>query len=141
MKVSLRKCKKQIAILWFAGAGVVFFLVLFQTLFGHYGAKADDAWSWFLPTVMPTLSLIVGVLVSDAIGKQKRDKVVDRFFYRLSFILSLSYLILVAFTILMQPFSSLYPLQFLKQSHLWLGPFQGLVTASLGAFFVRGEES
>jgi hypothetical protein len=141
MKVLLRKCKKQLAIIWFTGAGVVFLIVLFQTLFGHYGEKVDDAWGWLLPTVMPTLSLIVGVLVSDAVGKQKRNKVADRFFYRLSFILSLSYLFLVAFTILMQPFSSLHPLQFLKQSHLWLAPCQGLVTATLGAFFVRGEES
>lgn len=141
MKVSLKKCKKHFAILWFAGAGVVFFLVLLQTVFGRYGEKVNDAWGWLLPTVMPTLSLIVGILVSDAVGKQKRDKVADRFFYRFSFILSLSYLILVTFTILMQPFSSLHPLQFLKQSHLWLSPFQGLVIASLGAFFVRGEES
>jgi len=141
MKVPLKKCKKHFAILWFVGAGVVFFLVLLQTIFGRYSENANDAWNWLLPTIMPTLSLIVGILVSDAAGKQKRDKVVGRFFYRFSFILSLSYLILVTFTILMQPFSSLHPLQFLKQSQLWLAPFQGLVTASLGAFFIRSEES
>lgn len=138
MKVSLRKCRKQLATLWFAGAGVLFFVVLLQTILGRYDGRVNDAWCWLLPTIMPTLSLIIGVLVSEALGKQTGKKVGDRFVYRLSFALSLSYLIVVALTIFMQPFSSL---QLLNQSHLWLGPFQGLVTASLGAFFVRAEES
>jgi hypothetical protein len=29
------------------------------------------------------------------------------------------------------------PLNLMTQSNLWLGPFQGLVTASIGAFFVK----
>jgi hypothetical protein len=29
----------------------------------------------------------------------------------------------------------------LETSHLWLGPAQGLVVASLGAFFVKSEDS
>ena len=141
MKVSLRKCRKQLATLWFAGSGVLFLIVLFQTFLGRYAGRVNDAWGWFLPTVMPTLSLIIGILVSEALGKQSGKKVGDRFVYRLSFVLSLSYLIVVSLTIFMQPFSSLQPIQLLNQSQLWLGPFQGLVTASLGAFFVRAEGS
>ncbi len=140
MKVSIRKCRKRLATLWFIGAGLIFFVVLFQTFLGRYTGGVDAAWGWLLPTVMPTLSMIIGVLVSESFLTQQGDKVVDKFVYRLSFMLSLSYLIVVALTIFMQPFSSLSPLDLLKQSHLWLGPFQGLVAASLGAFFVSAEK-
>ena len=36
----------------------------------------------------------------------------------------------------MSPFSPWKPLELMMQSSLYLGPFQGLVAAALGAFFV-----
>ncbi len=133
------KCKRNLAVLWFTGSGFIFFILLFQTFFQRYGKTVSEAWGWFLPTIMPTLSLIVGVLVMDASGKGTKIQTVDRFFFRLSFSLSFVYLLVVTLTILIQPFSKLSPLELMKQSNLWLGPLQGLVTASLGVFFIRGK--
>jgi len=140
MKISTKKCKKRLTILWFTGSGVLLLLFLLQTVLGHYGNKASEAWGWLLPNLMPTLSLIISVLIIDAFNKSKNKKV-DSFFFKLSFSLSLVYIILILFTIILQPITLLSSLELLKQSNLWLGPFQGLVSASLGAFFVKSEKN
>lgn len=140
MRISWSKSKKSLATLWFIGAGFVFVVLLLQTILGRYGENAKDAWSWLLPTIVPTLSLIVSVFILDTFEKGAKIKMVDGFMFRLCFSLSAVYLIVVALTVLLQPFSKFSPLELMKTSNLWLGPFQGLVSASLGAFFIRGEK-
>jgi len=139
MMISTRTCKKRLAILWFTASLILFVLLVLQSVFGKYGAKMEDAWGWFLPTVMPTLSLVIGVLVFDATAAGGTEKEVESFIFRLAFCFSAVYLALVALTVLIQPFTSLSPLELMKRSNLWLGPLQGLVAAVLGAFFVKGE--
>lgn len=137
MEIPMQKCKKKLGALWFISAGVLFLILLFQTFFGHYGDEVDDAWGWMLPTILPTLSLIVGVFVSDALGKGIHVVTVDKFLFILTLGLSATYLFAVFLTIVIQPIAEIAPPDLMKQSHLWLGPFQGLVSASLGAFFNR----
>jgi len=137
MQISWQKSKRRLAVLWFSGSGFIFFVLLLQTIFGRYETDIIEVWGWLLPTIMPTLSLIIGVLVMDAVGKGVKIQTVDRFFFRLSYILSLSYLVVVSITIFIEPFSPLSAVELMKQSNLWLGPFQGLVSASLGAFFIK----
>lgn len=137
--ISTRTCKKRLGILWFIGFLILLIVLVIQSLFGKYGAKVEEAWAWFLPTVTPTLSLIIGVLVLDAAAARGTDKEIEPFIFRLAFGLSAVYLALVALTVLFQPFSSLSALDLMRRSNLWLLPLQGLVTAALGAFFVKGE--
>lgn len=137
--IATRTCKARLAILWFAAGLVLFVLLVLQSVFGKYGENVQDAWSWFLPTIMPTLSLIVGVLVLDMATSGREAKKVDRFVFRIAFALSAFYLILVALTLFIQPFTKATSLQLMQRSNLWLGPFQGLVAAMLGAFFVKSE--
>lgn len=139
MQVSMAKSQKKLATLWFIGAGILFLIVLFQTMLGRFGEQSGEAWGWLLPTIMPTLSLILSVLVVHAIGKSIERKTVDRFIFRLSFNLSAVYLVVVNLTILVSPFTSSSPIELMRQTHLWLGPFQGLVSASIGVFFVKKE--
>ena len=137
MEISMKKCKFRLATLWFSASGFLFFIMLFQTIFGRYGSHANEAWGWLLPTILPTLSLIISVFVIDYSGKGHEIRNVDSFIFKLTFILSSVYLIVVALTIFSQPFSSVMPLELMKQSNLWLGPFQGLVSASIGIFFFK----
>lgn len=137
MRIALSKAQRRLTIIWFAGSGFLFLLLLIQTLVGRYADKANEAWSWLLPTFMPTLSLMIGVLVANSRKGESRDKTVDGFLYRLSYILSIAYLAVVSLTILFSPFSSYTPLELMKTSNLWLAPIQGLVSASIGAFFVK----
>lgn len=127
-------CKHRLATLWFVGSGLLFFIMLLQTTLGRYGDRSFEAWSWFLPTILPTLSLVIGVLVMDSVSKCKK-KIVNSFLCKLTIGLSLSYLVAVLLLFLVQPFSGVSPFTLMGQSNLWLGPFQGLVAAAMGAFF------
>lgn len=136
--VSINSCKKRLAILWFSFGLVLFVLLILQSAFGKFGPKVEEAWAWFLPTLMPTLSLIVGVLVLEMVSSKPKDKQIDPFLFRLIFSLSAIYLVLVALIPLMQPFTETTTVELMKRSNLWLGPLQGVVTAALGAFFIKG---
>ena len=134
-QISWSKSKKCLALLWFSGSGIIFFVMLFQTFFGHFEKNAGEAWGWFLPTIMPSLSLIIGVFASDVIGDRIQIQHVDKFIFTLSYSLSFVYLFSVSLTLLIQPFTQLSPIALMKVSNFFLGPFQGLVAASLGIFF------
>lgn len=137
MALSMAAAKRRLSVVWFTGAGLLFLVMIVQTIFGHYGEDAEDAWGWLLPGVLPTLSLIIGVLVMDALGKSVKARAVDAFMFWTAFGLSVFYLLMVALPILVQPFTESEPLAVLRQSNLWLGPMQGLVSAALAAFFVK----
>ena len=137
MRVSLDVSQKYLAGVWLVGTGIPFLIILLQSIFGRYGNDASAAWSWLLPYVVPTTSLIIGVLVTDAFSKDEKPQTVDRFIFRLALILSAIYLSLLTLTLLAQPFSPFEALELMKLSTLWLAPLQGLVSAALGAFFVQ----
>lgn len=129
----------RLAAVWFAGAAVVFLLLLVQTLTGKYGDHAGAAWGWLMPAILPTLSLITGAIAYNA-SKPKRDTTVDRLAYRVALGLSVFYLALLLTTLLVEPLIRATPLQLLEMSDFWLGPVQGLVGLSLGAFFVSARD-
>lgn len=130
------RCQQKLAALWFIGGGFTFTMVVVQTLLGHYGQQASDAWAWLSPAIFPTLALMIAVLARHA----HPDATVDRFFFRLSFGLSSGYLLLLNAVVLMQPLQSgVAPAEVLKQTSIFLGPFQGLVTASLAVFFGQAK--
>lgn len=140
MRLTRRSSKWWLTALWFAGAGVVFAVLVVQSLRGVYEPRTADAWAWFLPTVMPTLSLIVGVLVADmrnTAALASADAAIDPPLFWLGSGLSALYLLLVAVTILSQPFLSAPPLELMQRSLQWIVPMQGLTVAALGAFFRR----
>ena len=128
-------CQWRLAWAWFIGAGLTFLLLLTQTTSGKYGEQYTKVWSWFLPTVVPTLTLVIGALVYDA-KDQPSTATIDKRMFTLSLILSIAYLFLVLGTLLSTPFSRATPVEWIGQSHLWLSPVQGLVSSALGAFFV-----
>ncbi|MDZ7826659.1 MAG: hypothetical protein U5R48_12310 [Gammaproteobacteria bacterium] len=139
MNVPWVTCKKRLATLWFSGAGFIFVIFLMQTIGGRHGANPEAAWGWLLPTLMPTLSLMVGVFVLDTLGKGANIKMVEPVHVPDC---------VWAFSDVPAggagddrsgPFSAMGASALMTQSNLWLGPFQGLVSGALGAFFIRGE--
>lgn len=137
-RISVSVCQRRLATIWFVGCSLVFVLVLVQSILGKYGNEVERAWSWFLPTIIPTLSLIVGAVTYEA-RRPQTTATVDRFFFRISMGFSLAYLLLVLVTLLLQPFSNMTPLELMDISNLWLGPVQGFVGIALGAFFVSRQ--
>lgn len=135
MLTSRKEAKKNLAILWFIVSGLLFAVLLAQTVLDVYDPP-EKPWKWFFPTVLPTLSLIVGVLVADAQGQAVDVQMVDRFIFRLAFGLSLLYLITVGVSVFGGPIRAA-PDELMDMSSLWLGPFQGVVAGIIGAFFVN----
>lgn len=138
--ISTRRSRKLIASLWLAASLLLFIILAVQSLRGVYNSQADEAWGWLLPAVMPTLSLIVGVLVADATTERRTDKNVEVFFFVLAGGLSAIYLVLVALVLLLQPYSEISRVDLMRRSSIWLGPLQGLVAGALGVFFVRDNQ-
>ncbi|MGH8615997.1 MAG: hypothetical protein ACREYF_29295 [Gammaproteobacteria bacterium] len=136
-RIPANTARRRLATVWFSGAGFLFGILMLQSLLGRYGRSAEEVWNWFLPSVVPTLTLVVGVLVSDALGHSGEQGEVDRFIFRLALVLSVSYLLVLTLPIVIAPFSERLPSELFQASRLWIMPFQGLVSAALGAFFVN----
>jgi len=81
MQLLMSDCKRTLTVLWFIGSGVIFLMVLLQSILGHYYGKSNEAWGWLLPNIMPGLSLITGVMIIDAQNRQPKAETVDRFFF------------------------------------------------------------
>lgn len=145
-KLNWNTCKWRLAKLWL-GSGAFIFLILLIMSFGNQfkGSMTDlaDAWGWFLTTLMPSLSLIVGVLVSDATkAPDKHSRNASTAHYRLAFGLSAFYLIVLALTLMVMglPFGpDIKVIQMLRMSNFWLAPLQGLASAALGIFYMRAQ--
>lgn len=142
--IPLDQARVRLAILWLAGAGLIFLLFIVQSLLNVYREFTTEAWGWILPTLMPTLTLIVTVLTYTALDPNSSTSVVRKAFLAIAFWLSLFYLVSILLTILVQPFSAgsaKDAIALMKMSNLWLGPFQGLVASSLGVLFASKQKS
>jgi hypothetical protein len=132
--------KKRLAFLWFGSSGFLFFVAFIQTTLNVYPTQNGEVWSWLLPTIMPTLSLVMGVLVLDALRGVRSSPGVGGVLFRITFGLSIAYFIAILILFARMPFTS-DPIQVLHQANFALGPFQGLVAAGMGAFFTNGDDT
>lgn len=133
--LDLRKAQRTLLFVWALGTLVPFLLLLAQTVQGKYGDQSSKAWDWFIPAVVPTLTVIVGAIAYGA-SKPVERKSVDRLAFSAAKWVSMFYLALISATLLLQPFSETSPLAFLEgSSRTWLAAVHGLVGVSLGAFF------
>ena len=79
--ISLDDVRNQLAKIWLIGSGLVFLLLVVQSLLHAYGDLTQDVWGWFLPTLLPTLGLIVTVLTYTALDPLATGSVVRRSFH------------------------------------------------------------
>lgn len=141
MSISLKSSKKWLAAVWFFFSAVILLLVIVQTILGYYGKQIFEVWSWLLPTIIPSLFLISGVMTFEGSRESNSVKKTDRFLFGLTFMLSIFYFILILLNFILQPFTEWRPTELLNISNYWLAPVQGIVTATLGVFFIKTERS
>lgn len=137
-RISVAQGQWRLAYIWLAGAAISLVLLLTQTMGQKFGDQYDKAWSWFLTTVVPILTLMIGALVYQA--RSGDDATVDRRMFLLSAALSSFYLVLVFGVLISTAFTSA-PLERMTQAQLWLSPTHALTSSALGAFFVSKKDS
>ena len=138
-RIKLSLALNRLTRLWWPMSTVIFTVLVLQSIFGKYGSAVEQAWAWLLPTLFPTLSVLVVSQVVNVRNVTVNSVKVSS--YRLTWALSLFYLLMAFAVIFLQPFVSLPALTFLSASNLYLAPLQGLVLAALYFLIVsRGHE-
>jgi len=132
--LALERARSRLSAVWFIGSGVTFFLLMIQSLVGKFGSDTQQVWSWFVPSVVPTLSLMISVLGASALGQAEKRRV-QFTFYRIALWLTIAYL-LVLFATLIAASARPPAIDTLLLSNAWLGPLQGLVVAAIGFLFI-----
>lgn len=137
--ISLEKCKRRLATIWFIGAAILIVTFIMMSISGPFQHEPQQAWGWLLPSCIPTLSLVIGCYVAEAGQKTERDRQVDPFLFNIAAWISTFYLAILILTVISLPYAVGLDksAEFLQKANLWVAPIQGLATAVLGAFFVR----
>ena len=141
--VPMDSARSLLAKIWLSLTAVIVGIVIAQSFLGRYEDKTNEAWNWLLPTIMPTLGLIFAVLTSTAREAIRSQAMVRKSFVQIVTWLSVAYLVLVLATIAAQPWvarDAAQALTLMRNSNLWLGPFQGLVATAMGVLFVSKKE-
>ncbi|MDA1055923.1 MAG: hypothetical protein O3C40_36520 [Planctomycetota bacterium] len=178
--IPIAEARSRLSLVWFVGAGLIFLTLLGASFGNVFAGQLQEVWSASLPTVLPIVSLILSVLGASAIvarrtddpeeGDAKGETFVRRDFYRLTFGLSIGYLLLILVSFFAHPFvtaakapevTSADLLDELNASNLdgevtahegasaadviilsnlWLAPVQGLVVGAMGILFFTKKE-
>jgi cytochrome bd-type quinol oxidase subunit 2 len=132
---SLDAARNQLAKIWFWGSSLPFMILTIQSILGKYGENVQDAFSWFIPTVFPTLTLMISVIGAAAL-KPKEDRVIRTNFLKITVGISIAYLIVLSLVIFLQPFSRYEdPIKLFSISNFFIAPLQGIAVGSLGFLF------
>jgi len=137
--------RTKLAVVWFSGACLILLLVVLQTLNGRYGDHVQEAWTWLMPNLMPTLGTILAGLGYTALDPHRSHAMVRSSFSLLSLWISAFYLVLVLLTILIAPtrpegVTGKGAVELMHTANLWLGPLQGLVATALGVLFASKQK-
>ena len=134
-RIPVAQSQRRLLAVWGGMSSLAAVMVLVQTSpHGAYHSNAGDVWEWFLPTVVPTMSLIIGTVVAEARGPAASGTV-DVFYYRLALWASLAYLALVV-GLLLTYAQSPTPVADLKSTSRFVTGLYSLVGLALGTFFV-----
>jgi hypothetical protein len=142
MTITLKRSRVLLAIIWAFGFIVPLLILATQTYFGTvYHGKEGEAWNWFTPNIVPTIGLIVATFAATAFETGEGDKAVSTPFFLVTLTLSLLYVGVFILIFLLQPLTNSPPLETFKRSSLFLGIIQGLVTTTLGVFFIKNAKT
>jgi hypothetical protein len=140
-QIPLDRARNYMALIWFPGSFIPFIILVTQSILGKYGDSVQKVWAWFVPAVGPTLALILGVMGALALTTNQDNKSVKVFFFKLSVGLSIAYLLVLTFTILLEPFSPLRGIDLYTMANFYLAPIQSLSVAAITVLFTSQEKT
>ena len=137
MKIVMLKCQTRLMLVWVIGCAILLLVAWLQIVFGHYGENGRAVMEWLLPSIIPTLSLVVGVWANNALNKSRSPEKVGRGIYRIVLAVSALYLVFLGLIFAIQPMVATPPLEVIKASSLIAAPLQGIVCIFIGIFFTQ----
>ncbi len=143
--VPVRQLQYRLLSIWLYGGLATGVLLIVLTLSGRYESNADKVWSWFIPTIVPTLSLMIGVIAAEAMLPPERrgEHSVEQRFAGLATRLSCAYIVVLFGTIVATTIAAALDTsgepktaaEWLLSSNYWLAPFQAFAAVAIGAVF------
>lgn len=141
--VALDQARNNLASLWLIAAVVIVIVVAAETMFGGIDqSHAQSVWEWLLPTLTPTVGIILSTLSRTAFQSSPSRAMVRKTYYRVAFWLSVFYLALILASIVFRQSiadDTAAWLSNLQTSNLWLAPIQGFVALVLGILFTSAK--
>lgn len=129
------QCQKRLVVLWGSFFILAVLVLLVQTLpGGRYEKVSGDILDWFLPIVIPTVSLMVGTFIAQA-REEESAATVSRFSYQLALASSIVFFLLILGLLLALATTDDVMAELKKYSKL-VAAIQTVVGIALGAFFV-----
>ena len=133
--------QKKLTTVWFACSGFLMFIVILWSITGEF-EQIDPVIVWLLQNVVPFLTLITTTFIV-AYGRTNRANAdqVDRFFLRLTLIVTVFYFLVLTSVLLSLPYGKFHdlgtPQQIFANSNKVMPFIQSIVTGVLGVFFVK----
>ncbi len=129
-----RKCWRS----WAFGAAALFLLAIAQTVFGKFDGIVPLAWGWALLTGLTGFA----VLTVSTVTNRTPAKLIPENVHKTLVITTRGYLVLVAVTLLAEPFAvrgKLSTQEYLVRSMFWLGPALLVLMGIYWLFFFKKE--
>jgi hypothetical protein len=140
MKINLNSASKRLFLPWLYCTFFLILIILLQTTFRRYGNGANAAWWWAMFKVLPcTLLILWGYLnYSNLYAELKSTHIV---LFKLSFYLSLAYLLTTIVALLIQPWITVgTAIEKLHSTDAGLFFFQALVFTVICVFIVKTQK-
>ena len=125
----------KLAMLWWIwGGALILILAILSDQPVLFGNDLSAVWQWFLPNLIPTLTLVSAVIAFDGLpaGLDTQNK---HLFY-VALAASVLYLLLLSVSVISVLFVT-DPIGVVHRSNFWLGPVQGLSASTTGVFFAK----
>ena len=143
----MQSAKRRLMTLWLVLGLFLLLALLWRTMGPNaYGDETSTVWTWFLPNIVPTLMLMIGISVADDIKRRERERSGEEdkpetgsvFLYRVALGLSLVHLLLLLALIVYEALPSVGSMpELIKKMGYFTAISQGLCAAVLGAFFSK----
>lgn len=130
----MQAVRVRLSYMWFSFSGIIFLILLIQSINDPDVAKT--IWAWFTPLVLPGTGLIVGLWIAVAQLERKPTRL-NEFTASLSYGIVVFYFFCLFATILAEPFVSSSLSDWLETSQLWVGIVQAPTLAIIGKVFAE----
>jgi hypothetical protein len=135
--ISLSKAKEHLVKLWTIGFLLLFLFFFLQTVTQRYVGITNEAWGWFLPHLLPTLTIIIGGYFFDVNRKDATINIIPATSFKISYVISVSYFIIVFIIIFSYRNVNGNILEYYQSYNVVLSAIQSLISGSVVFLFTK----